>query len=205
MNALDLDPIPSETCQEGLPSVATLIAGAVATFDVDRIASRRYLMRASAILRARCTHEPRSIALARPRGGLAQWQLNRVVDYIEQHLAEKITGQDLARLVELSVGQLFRAFKISVGTPPLQYVASRRLEIVCSLLRTTRDPLCAIAIAAGYCDQAHLCRVFRRVLGATPAAWRRANFIARQADTGNRVESVTRVARGASPESTAHP
>jgi AraC family transcriptional regulator len=183
MNALDLDQIAVDTFHEGVPAVATLIAGAVATFDADRNASRRYLMRASAILRARGAHEPGDGRLSRPRGGLAQWQLNRVVEYIEQHLAEKITGEDLSRLVELSIGQLFRAFKVSVGMPPLRYVALRRLESVCSLLRTSRDPLCEIAVAAGYCDQAYLCRVFRRTLGASPAAWRRAHFTGRHVST----------------------
>jgi transcriptional regulator GlxA family with amidase domain len=106
---------------------------------------------------------------------LLDGSLNRLVDYIDQHLAARITGEDLATLIEVSVGQLFRAFKASVGLPPLQYVLSRRLELACSLLRTSREPLSQIALTAGFRDQSHLCRVFRRVLDVTPAAWRRAN------------------------------
>ena len=120
-------------------------------------------------------HEAEAGREGRPRGGLARWQLNRLVDYIDQHLAARITGEDLATLIEVSVGQLFRAFKASVGLPPLQYVLSRRLELACSLLRTSREPLSQIALTAGFRDQSHLCRVFRRVLDVTPAAWRRAN------------------------------
>jgi AraC family transcriptional regulator len=178
MNTLNAHALSTETLPEGVPAIAALIAGAVATFDADRNASRRYLLRASAILQACAPHEPENYRAARLKGGLAQWQLNRVVDYIEQHLAERITGQDLAGLIDVSIGQLFRAFKASIGVPPHQYVAARRLELVCVLMRTTREPLSQIAVTTGFCDQSHLCRVFRRVLRVTPAAWRRENATA---------------------------
>lgn len=161
-----------------VPAVATLIAGAMATLDLDPDASRHYLKRASAILKACAARDPHSGHVVRTRGGLAHWQLNRVVDYIEHHLSERITGEDLADLIDVSVGQLFRAFKANVGVPPLQYVASRRLERACRLLRNTEEPLSQIAVTAGFCDQSHLCRVFRRLLGATPATWRRQNAAA---------------------------
>jgi AraC-like DNA-binding protein len=176
MSALDLAEFSSEAATKSVPAiVSTLIAGAVATFDADRNASRRYLLRASAILQASAAHETKIGRDTRPRGGLAQWQLNRVVDYIEQHLPNRISGEDLAGQVGVSIGQLFRAFKASVGIPPLQYVTSRRLALACSLLRTTRNPLSQIALIVGFCDQSHLCRVFRHAVGVTPSAWRRSN------------------------------
>ena len=101
------------------------------------------------------------------------WQLNRVVDYTEAHLADKITALDLANLINTSVGQLFRAFKISVGVTPFHYIARRRVELACALMRTTRQPLCQVAVACGLCDRAHLCKMFRRVIGMSPSVWRR--------------------------------
>jgi AraC family transcriptional regulator len=163
----------TESSSEKGPVLATLIASAVATFDVDRDASRRYLMRASSILRAFATHEFSVAHAARARGGLTQWQLNRVINYIEQHLAEKITAETLAAHVNLSVGQLFKTFKSTVGISPLQYVASRRVEFACLLMQTTSHSVSQIAADSGFCDQSHLGRVFRRVLGVSPAAWRR--------------------------------
>jgi AraC-like DNA-binding protein len=41
------------------------------------------------------------------------------------------------------------------------------------MMSTTREPLSQIAIACGLCDQAHLCKVFRRMLGMSPSTWRR--------------------------------
>jgi AraC family transcriptional regulator len=160
---------------EGIPAdVPSLIDAAVAAFDADRDTSRRYLLRASALLRVKCgacAHEG-----ARPsesRGGLLQWQLNRVVDYIETHLAEKMKVTDLADLIDVSVGQMIRAFKVSVGVPPFHYIARRRVELACTMMSTTREPLSQIAIACGMCDQAHLSNVFRRMIGMSPLAWRR--------------------------------
>ena len=168
-------------------ALATLIAGAVATFDTDRSASRRYLTRASAVLQACAGHEYESAGEERSRGGLAHWRLTRVLDYVEQHLTEKITAATLAEIVGVSVGQLFRAFRASVGMPPLRYVASRRLEVVCQLLGTTAEPLSQVAISAGFCDQSHLCRAFRREMGVTPAVWRRRNATAPNTNFANRM------------------
>jgi len=148
-------------------AIPSLIDAAVASFDADRDISRHYLLRASALLRVkrRARTGAESARRSESRGGLVAWQLNRVVDYIETHLADKNTAMDLADLIKVSMGQLFRAFKISVGVPPFHYLARRRIEFACAMMRTTREPLSQVAVACGLCDQAHLCRVFRRMTG----------------------------------------
>jgi AraC-like DNA-binding protein len=101
------------------------------------------------------------------------WQLNRVVDYIEMHLADKITVTILAGLTNVSTGQLFRAFKTSVGVTPWHYITKRRIELACTMMKTTQAALAEIAVACGLCDQPHLCKLFRRIVGMSPSAWRR--------------------------------
>jgi AraC family transcriptional regulator len=162
-----LDDIPA--------AIPSLIDAAVVAFDADRDTSRRYLLRASALLRVGCgaCADAEGARPSASRGGLLAWQLNRVIDYIETHLAEKIMSMDLADLINVSIGQLIRAFKISVGVPPFHYIASRRVELACTMMSTTREPLSQIAIACGLCDQAHLCKVFRRMIGMSPSTWRR--------------------------------
>src|ERR1700733_10011918 len=162
---------------EDIPAaVPSLIDAAVAAFDADRDTSRRYLLRASALLRGKsgaCAHAEGGARPSESRGGLLAWQLNRVVDYIETHLAEKMMVTDLADLIDVSVGQMIRAFKVSVGVPPFRYIVRRRVELACTMMSTTREPLSQIAIACGMCDQAHLSNVFRRMIGMSPLAWRR--------------------------------
>jgi AraC family transcriptional regulator len=161
---------------EDIPAgVPSLIDAAVAAFDADRDTSRRCLLRASALLRGKCGACADSEG-ARPsesRGGLLAWQLNRVVDYIETHLTEKMMATELADVINVSVGQLIRAFKVSIGVPPFRYIARRRVELACTMMSTTREPLSQIATACGMSDQAHLCKVFRRMIGTSPSAWRR--------------------------------
>jgi transcriptional regulator GlxA family with amidase domain len=165
-----------DAAKEDIPSaIPSLIDAAVAAFDADRDTSRRYLLRASALLGVkRGRGSAGSARRSETRSGLLAWQLNRLVDYIEAHLADKIAAMDLADLIDVSSGHLYRAFKISVGVTPFHYIALRRVELACTMMRTTREPLCQLAVACGLCDQAHLSRVFRRILGITPSAWRRA-------------------------------
>jgi transcriptional regulator GlxA family with amidase domain len=165
----------------GVPISATicsLIESAAASFDTDRDASRELMLRACALLRARRSAHRRCPMPFEPvlmRGGLAPWQLNRVIAYIDAHLPMTIQGKELAALIHISAGQFFRAFKVSVGIPPFQYIAQRRIELARDMMRTTSEPLCQIAIACGLCDQSHFCRVFRRIVGQSPNTWRRAN------------------------------
>ena len=157
--------------------ISRLIESAVATLDADRSSARSYLLKASALLRGgqemrRGSHKASDV---RAVGGLAFWQLKRLVDYIEKNLTDKITGEELAAVIEVSLGQLFRGFKISVGVTPFQYITKRRIDLACDLMRRNMEPLSQIAILCGLCDQSHFCRVFRREIGTTPAQWRKAN------------------------------
>ena len=168
------DPINGRS--QNIPTaIPSLIDAALAAFDADRDTSRRYVLCASALLRLKrgtCA----DAEMGRPAqscGGLSVRQLNRLIDYIETHLAERITAIDLADLIKMSTGQLFRAFKISVGMTPFRYIARRRVESACTMMTTTREPLSQVAIACGMCDQAHLCKMFRRLIGMSPSRWRR--------------------------------
>lgn len=161
----------SSSPDQDIPAtIPSLIDAVVEAFDNDRETSRRYLLRASALLSSKRGVRRRS----ETRGGLLAWQLNCVLDHIETHLPDKITAIELANLMEMSMGHLFRSFKISVGVTPFHYIALRRVELACMMMRTTREPLSQLALACGLCDQAHLSRVFRRIIGMTPSAWRRA-------------------------------
>jgi len=178
MNSLVTDNSCSALNEDIPAAIPSLIDAAVAAFDADRDISRRSLLRASALLRVR-----RSVGVSaessrrlEPRGGLMTWQLNRLVDYIETHLADRMTVKELAGLINISVGQMFRAFKVSVGVSPFQYIMRRRVELACTLMRTEQQPLSQIAAACGLCDQSHFCRVFRRMTGMTPSDWRRSTL-----------------------------
>jgi len=107
------------------------------------------------------------------RGGLAPWQKRKIETHIGDHLDGPLLIQDLAKLVSLSSRHFCRAFKESFGQPPHSYIATTRIERARTLMLTTSDSLCQIAMACGLSDQAHFCRWFRQATGTTPGAWRR--------------------------------
>ena len=113
-----------------------------------------------------------NMTIAQFRGGLAPWQRARVDLHIEQNLAERLTTDELARQVNLSPSHFNRAFKQSFGLSAHRYLVHRRVEEAQRLALGTSEELSVIAVKCGLCDQSHLTRWFRRVVGETPAAWR---------------------------------
>lgn len=108
------------------------------------------------------------------RGGLAPWQIRVLTAHIEAHLEQSIHGEDLAQLARLSLSHFMRAFRDSFGCPPHTFLIKRRMHRAQGLMLTTSAPLNQIALECGFSDQSHLSRLFSRLIGETPAAWRRA-------------------------------
>lgn len=109
----------------------------------------------------------------RKRSSLTAGQLRRVTDYIAAHCATNIRLQDLAALVDLSQSHFSHAFKAATGLPPHQFQLQTRIRRGQDLLAAGRQSLTDIAVEAGFSDQAHFTRVFRKIVGETPAAWQR--------------------------------
>jgi AraC family transcriptional regulator len=107
------------------------------------------------------------------RTPLSAWQLRRVTDYMAANCSENIRLQDLAALVELSQSHFSHAFKASTGLPPHRWQMQARVRKGQEMLIAGGRSLTEIAAEAGFSDQAHFTRVFRRLVGETPAAWRR--------------------------------
>jgi AraC-like DNA-binding protein len=125
---------------------------------------------------------PEETDLACARGGLAPWQKRKVDRFLKEHLERPVHLSELAEQVLLSVSHFCRAFKETFGETPHAYIVGLRLELARALMLATEDPLSQIALACGLSDQAHLSKLFRRVMGETPNAWRRRNLTDNQAE-----------------------
>lgn len=90
--------------------------------------------------------------------------------YIEQSNAD---AQGAARAIGVSRRGLERAFRIAVGLSPAAYSRLRRIDHCARELRREGAALSALALDAGYADQAHFCREFRQIVGLSPGAYRR--------------------------------
>ncbi len=94
--------------------------------------------------------------------------------YVREHLADKISLDDVAAHVHLSRSYVSSMFHQQTGEGLFEYILRLRLERACELLRESDAPLCDIAAACGFEDQSYFTRAFRKARGVTPGAFRRA-------------------------------
>lgn len=101
-------------------------------------------------------------------GGLPQQKLKQAIDYIQDHLAQEISLNELADYLGMSRYYFCRLFKQSIGLSPYQYVIQQRVERAKQLLIQGHMSISDIAIACGFAHQSHLNRHFKRLIGVTP-------------------------------------
>jgi AraC family transcriptional regulator len=138
----------------------------------ERSKAAECLMRAQAMLET--MEQPAAVASATAPRGLAPWQLRRVLIHIDSNLDSPIRNRELAAAAHLSEFHFNVAFRKSVGHSPHEYVIRRRMERAQGLMLSTDKALSEIAAECGLADQPHFTRLFRRFVGESPAAWRRA-------------------------------
>ena len=107
------------------------------------------------------------------QGGLSRSQSQLLEQFIDENLDRDISLADLASVAQLSVFHFTRKFHAEFGCPPHAYVVRRRMERATRQLVRQDIPLKVIAANCGFTDQSHMNRLFRRVLGVTPAEYRR--------------------------------
>jgi len=100
--------------------------------------------------------------------------IRRTRDYIEAHYNEDISIRSLASIAGLSPFHFIRAFHKEMGLPPHGYLKQARVRRARNLLGRGWS-IAAAALEAGFADQSHLARNFKRVLGITPGQF--SNFV----------------------------
>jgi AraC family transcriptional regulator len=95
------------------------------------------------------------------------------IDYLHAHRLDRIKLGDVARSVGVHPSRLAHEFRARYGQSPGDYVRRLRLEWAAEQLRRDETSLADVAIRAGFYDQSHFSRMFRRHFGVAPATWRR--------------------------------
>nr|WP_086938351.1 AraC family transcriptional regulator [Thaumasiovibrio occultus] len=99
---------------------------------------------------------------------LGQRSLAQLRDFMEAHISEKITLEQLAELCQLSPTQFLRQFKKATYMTPYAYLARLRLERAMQLLRRGQRST-EVAHQVGFYDQAHFVKAFKQTFGITPS------------------------------------
>jgi AraC family transcriptional regulator len=108
-----------------------------------------------------------------PEAGLSPRTIQKTFDYIEQNLHRRIVIDKLANIAGVGAAQFARLFKRTTNVTLHQYIIRRRVEKARDLLVETRMPIAEIAHECGFADQVHLTRFFGRIIGTSPASFRK--------------------------------
>ncbi len=105
---------------------------------------------------------------------LPAWRLKRVQTLIEDRVDEALTLPDLAAAAGVSRMHFAAQFRAATGMRPHDYLLARRISRAMAQMMDSGEPLAFLALSVGFQSQSHFTTVFKRMTGATPAAWRAA-------------------------------
>jgi AraC-like DNA-binding protein len=103
---------------------------------------------------------------------LPQWRMNRVIEFVDAHLAEPIGLADIAASAGLTRMHFAAQFRRATGLRPHEYLLRRRVEHAQQLLVTSRHNVMDVALSCGFRSQAHFTTVFKKFVGETPHRWK---------------------------------
>jgi AraC family transcriptional regulator len=92
---------------------------------------------------------------------------------IQRSFTDSISLREIAAEVGVHPSHLCRAFHRFRGRSIGDYVMGLRMQLACRRVVETEWPLYDVAAEAGFTDQSHMTRIFKRLVGATPGAYRR--------------------------------
>jgi AraC-like DNA-binding protein len=118
------------------------------------------------MIRRHCRPRPAALPSGREPGAVES-----ATDYIHAHYDRDISVRELAEVTGLSTFHFIRVFHRQMGLPPHAYLTQVRVRQARHLLSSGETPVQA-AVGAGFFDQSHLTRHFKRILGVTPGRYR---------------------------------
>lgn len=99
--------------------------------------------------------------------------LRPVLAYIQEHFADPITIEELARLSHLSKSYFMSCFKQTFGLGAVEYLTQLRIKAACEALRSTTRSVSEIAYDNGFRNLSNFNRQFRNKVGCTPQMYRK--------------------------------
>lgn len=102
-------------------------------------------------------------------------KLQKVLDYIEQHIKEKISVETLSALCFYSPNHFNRIFQSIIGIPVLDYIKKRKLSVAASQIIDSDKNILDIALDYGFNSPETFSRAFKKIFDITPMAYRKMN------------------------------
>ena len=96
-----------------------------------------------------------------------------IKNYIDAHINERITLDDISNNLYISKSHIERTFAAEYKQTPLAYCASQKISHVASMLMTTNYSISHIAQLLGYSDVKYMSKTFKKMMGKTPTEYRK--------------------------------
>lgn len=102
--------------------------------------------------------------------------IDRAIQYMEDHITQNISLDELAQSINLSKFYFTRYFRKHLGMTPHQYFVNMRIQYAKRLLATTHDSVESVADQCGFNNVSNFIRIFKQRSGMTPTAFRKIPF-----------------------------
>ena len=99
-------------------------------------------------------------------------RIKKMLGYIDEHLEDEITIENIAQSAMISVSECLRCFKTTIGVTPIQYVRQARIQKAVDLLLNTQLTITDIAMRCGFQEMSYFSKIFRQTHGVTPREFR---------------------------------
>lgn len=154
--------LSEETLNVVVRATLQVMNGAVTTPAISSTLAYDIVMR----LHADTEPRPASEALERPP------RLEQAISYCRKNLGRPIGVADLARASGYSRFHFVRVFRHSEGVSPSEFIRNERMSVAARMLVETEMPIAGIAEETGFASSNYFTKVFRRVYGMPPTAFR---------------------------------
>lgn len=111
-------------------------------------------------------------AFSKESESLASTIAFRILNYIDEHFAEEITIDSIAKKMNFNRHYISHVFKNVIGYSIMDYVLSLRINRAKELLTHTKEKISDISLKCGYTDFAYFSRIFKRSTGVSPRTFR---------------------------------
>ena len=115
----------------------------------------------------------RFLAEARPRLWTKDERIMRIIQYIGEHINQRIDMEELATFACVSKSYFIRLFTSALGISPIRYINRKKIERARLLLMTEHLSVKEAAFRLGFDDHSYFIRLFKRTTGLTPKDYRR--------------------------------
>ena len=98
--------------------------------------------------------------------------VEKIIQYIEKHISEEMTMEELSKVVYLNPDYLTRLFKKVEGISICSYIVNRRIEIAKNFLQESDISIGDISLAVGYYNYPSFYKIFTKITGTSPQQFR---------------------------------